>query len=235
MRQRHWAPCVRLPSCLRREVSRNDLFIQVRRHRAWTRFDVHGPADYGSGEAGGKARCRSVFETRAARIDQHDAAVAPAGGVFHELAQRFKDCRQRTATRDRFQSRFSAARRASARLRSPMSVFCPYHFTRLPVSSRSGTALIRNHRNVPSNRRNLPRTDRLGRISAIANRPGVARHRRGGLQSASPSRMRPRGWPRYSRTTVGSRIQTPVRSSTPHEAGNRVDDAGKVVLHPVLP
>src|SRR6266850_175533 len=103
MRQGHWAPLVGCPSCLRREVSRNDLFVQVRRHRAWTRIDVYGPANNGGDEAGRKARCGSVFETRAARIDQHDAAVTPAGRAFDKLTERFECSRHRMAARHHFQ------------------------------------------------------------------------------------------------------------------------------------
>src|SRR5712692_3329155 len=103
MRQGHWAPLEGRPSCLRREVSRDDLFVQVRRHRAWTRIDVYGSANNGGDEAGRKARCGSVFETRAAPIDQHDAAVTPAGRAFDKLTERFEYSRHRMAARHHFQ------------------------------------------------------------------------------------------------------------------------------------
>src|ERR1700730_11433572 len=103
MRQGHWAPRVRRPSCLRREVSRDDLFVQVRRHRAWTRVDVYRSADNGGDEAGRKAWCGSVFQTRAARIDQHDAAVTPAGRAFDKLTERFEYSRHRMAARHHFE------------------------------------------------------------------------------------------------------------------------------------
>src|SRR5882762_11337774 len=103
MRQGHWAPLVGPPSCLRREVSRNDLFVQVRRHRAWTRIDVYGAANNGGDEAARKARCGSVFETRAARIDQHDAAVTPASRAFNKLTERFEYSRHRLAARHHFE------------------------------------------------------------------------------------------------------------------------------------
>jgi hypothetical protein len=66
---------VRRPSCLRREVGRNDLLVKVRCHRARARLNVDGSAINGGDEAGRKARCGSMFETRTARTDQHDAAV----------------------------------------------------------------------------------------------------------------------------------------------------------------
>ena len=50
-------------------------------------------------------------------------------------------------------NRFSPASKVSARFRSSMSVFWPYHFTTRPLSSHNGTARIKNHRNVPSDRR----------------------------------------------------------------------------------
>src|SRR5260370_32648504 len=103
MRQGHLAPRVLRPSRLRREVSRDDLFVQVRRHRAWTRIDVYGSADNGADEAGRKAWCGPVFQTRAARIDQHDAAVTPAGRAFDKLAERFEYSRHRMAARHHFE------------------------------------------------------------------------------------------------------------------------------------
>src|SRR5260221_4095116 len=48
---------------------------------------------------------------------------------------------------------FSAARTASAHLRSSMSVFVPYHLTISPVSSKSGSARNKNQRYTPSKRR----------------------------------------------------------------------------------
>src|SRR6267378_5650915 len=103
MRQGHWAPRVRRPSCLRREVSRDDLFVQVRRHRAWTRIDVYGAANNGGDEAARKARCGSVFETRTARINQHDAAVTAAGRAFDKVTQRFEYSRRRMTARHQFE------------------------------------------------------------------------------------------------------------------------------------
>src|SRR5712692_10687181 len=103
MRQGHWAPRVLRPSRLRREVSRDDLFVQVRRHRAWTRIDVYGSANNGGDEAGRKARCGSVFETRAAPIDQHDAAVTPAGRALDKPTERFEYSRHRMAARHHFE------------------------------------------------------------------------------------------------------------------------------------
>src|SRR6266851_2336179 len=103
MCQGHWAPRVCGPSRLRREVRRDDLFVQVRRHRAWTRIDVYGSANNGGDEAGRKAWCGSVFKTRAARIDQHDAAVTPAGRAFDKLTERFEYSRHRMAARHHFQ------------------------------------------------------------------------------------------------------------------------------------
>ena len=50
-------------------------------------------------------------------------------------------------------NRFSPASKVSARFRSSMSVFWPYHFTTRPLSSYNGTARIKNHRKVPSDRR----------------------------------------------------------------------------------
>src|ERR1019366_3618419 len=49
--------------------------------------------------------------------------------------------------------RFSAA---SARFRSSISVFVPYQFTILPVSSRNGQNRNRYHRYSPSKRRRRP-------------------------------------------------------------------------------
>src|ERR1700730_14288684 len=99
MRQGNWAPPVCRPSCLRREVSHNDLFVQVRRHRAWARIDVYGSAVDGGDVADRKARSGSVLETRAARIDQHDAAVAPAGRAFDKVTERIEYSRHRMAAR----------------------------------------------------------------------------------------------------------------------------------------
>src|ERR1700730_13771116 len=48
---------------------------------------------------------------------------------------------------------FSAARTASAHLRSSMSVFVPYHLTIFPVLSKSGSARNKNQRYTPSKRR----------------------------------------------------------------------------------
>src|SRR5271169_3650061 len=103
MRQGHWAPRVRCPSCLRRKVSRNDLFVQVRRHRAWARIDVYGSANNGGDEAGWKARCGSVFETRTTWIDQHNAAMTPAGRAFNKLTERFEYFRHRMVARYHFE------------------------------------------------------------------------------------------------------------------------------------
>src|ERR1700732_2021289 len=99
MRQGHCAPPVCRPSRLRCEVGRNDLLVQVRRHRTWARIDVDGSAVDGGDEAGRKARCGSVFETRTARIDQHDAAVTPAGSAFDKLTERFEYSPHRLAAR----------------------------------------------------------------------------------------------------------------------------------------
>ena len=117
MRHGHGAPCVRCPSCLRREVSRNDLFVQVRRHRARTRIDVYGSANNRSDEAGRKARCGSVFETRAARIDQYDAAITAAGCSFDKPAECIEDDGHRTAARHHLQQPLSP-RRAELQLAS---------------------------------------------------------------------------------------------------------------------
>src|SRR5262245_32691333 len=103
MRQGHWAPRVCRPSCLCPEVSRNDLFVQVLRHCARTRIDVYGSANNGGDEAGRKTRCSSVFETRAALIDQHDTAVTPAGRAFDKLTERFEYSRTRRADRHPFE------------------------------------------------------------------------------------------------------------------------------------
>src|SRR5918999_6358769 len=103
MRQGHWAPRPRGPTRLRRKVRRNDWFVQVRRNRAWARIDVYGSALNGGDEAGRKARCGSVFATRAARIDQHDAAVTPAGRAFEKLTERFQYSGHRVAARHHFE------------------------------------------------------------------------------------------------------------------------------------
>ena len=66
-------------------------------------FDVYGSANNGGDEAGRKARCGSVFETRAARIDQHDAAVTPAGRAFDKPTERFEYFRHRMAARHHFE------------------------------------------------------------------------------------------------------------------------------------
>src|SRR6266436_9626775 len=52
--------------------------------------------------------------------------------------------------------RFSAASSASARFRSSISVFVPYHLMISPESSRSGSARKRNHRYSPSKRLTRP-------------------------------------------------------------------------------
>src|SRR6185437_3909052 len=88
---------------LRREISSNDLFIQVNSHRARTRILAYGPADNGIDKADRKARCRSVFEPRTFRIDQNDAAVTPAGSSFDEPTDCFKYFGHRTAARNHFQ------------------------------------------------------------------------------------------------------------------------------------
>src|SRR3984893_8401411 len=49
---------------------------------------------------------------------------------------------------------FSAAKTASAHLRSSISVFVPYHLTIFPVSSNSGSTRNKNQRYTPSKRRN---------------------------------------------------------------------------------
>ena len=63
------------------------------RHRAWVRIDVYGAANNGVDEAGRKARCGSVFETRAVRIDQCNAAVTSGSRIFDKLTQRFEHVR----------------------------------------------------------------------------------------------------------------------------------------------
>src|SRR4029434_3648969 len=103
MRHGHWAPCVRRPSCLQCEVRSDDLFVEVRGHRAGTRIDVYGSANNCGDEAGWKARCCSVFETRAGRIDQHDAAVTPAGSAFDKLTECSEYFRHRMAARHHFE------------------------------------------------------------------------------------------------------------------------------------
>src|ERR1700733_11640379 len=112
MRQGPLAPPVRRPSCLRLDVGRDDLFVQVRRHRGRARLNAYRPANNGSNEVGRKARRDGVFETRAAWIDQHDAAVTPAGRAFDQLTERFKYFRQRMAPRHHFKhSLFSGEKR----------------------------------------------------------------------------------------------------------------------------
>src|ERR1700730_1309619 len=97
MRQGHWAPLG--PSYVGRQVSRNDLFVQVRRHPARTGIDIYWSANTGAHVAGWKARCGSMFHTRAARIDQHDAAVTPARRAFDKPTDRFEYFRHRMAAR----------------------------------------------------------------------------------------------------------------------------------------
>src|SRR5258707_15758273 len=46
------------------------------------------PANNGGDEGGRKARCGSVFEMRAAPIDQHDAAGTPARRAFDKVKER---------------------------------------------------------------------------------------------------------------------------------------------------
>jgi hypothetical protein len=87
----------------RRYVSRDDLFVQVRCHPARACVDVYGSAVNEGDEAGRKARCGSVFETRTARIDQHDAAVTPACSTFDKLTERFEYSRHRMAARYHFE------------------------------------------------------------------------------------------------------------------------------------
>ena len=139
MREGHWAPLVGGPSGLRREVSSNDLFVKVRRHRAWSRFGVHGPANDGRDETRRKARRGSVFETRAARIDQNDAAVTTAGRVFDKPTERFEYCptSNRRAPPSRA-NRFSPASSASARFRSSMSVSITHQRRTRPSPSLTG-------------------------------------------------------------------------------------------------
>src|ERR1700688_1374302 len=103
MRHGHWAPRVGSPSGLQCEVGRNDLLVQVRRHRAWAGIDVYGSAVDGVDEAGWKARRGSVLETCTARIHQHDAAVAPAGRALDKPTERFEYSRHRTAARHHFE------------------------------------------------------------------------------------------------------------------------------------
>src|SRR5208283_1788409 len=103
MRQSHWAPLISRPSCLGREIGRNDLLVQRRRHGAWTRIDVYRSANNGGDEAGRKARRGSVFQTRSARIYQHDAAVTPAGRSFDKPTDRFEYFRRRVTTPHQFE------------------------------------------------------------------------------------------------------------------------------------
>src|SRR5277367_1137817 len=103
MRQGQLAPRVGWPSCLRPKVRRDYLFVQVGRHCAWARIDAYGSAISGVDEAGRKARCNFPFETRAALIDQHDAAVTPADRAFDKLTHRSEDSRHRMAARHHFE------------------------------------------------------------------------------------------------------------------------------------
>src|ERR687883_2148077 len=103
MREGHRTPLVLRPARLRREVTCNDLFVQVRRHRAWPRIDVYRPTNNRGDEACRKARCGSVFEMRAARIEQHDAAVTPGGRAFDQPTERVECYRHRIAARHHFE------------------------------------------------------------------------------------------------------------------------------------
>ena len=51
----------------------------------------------------GRLGGRAVLETRAARIDQHDAAVATAGRLFDQSTQGVEDLLHRMAARHHFQ------------------------------------------------------------------------------------------------------------------------------------
>src|SRR5271165_4178532 len=119
MRQGHRTPLVRCPSSLRREVSRNDLFVQVRRHCAWARIGVYGSANNRGDEAGRQGRCGSMFETLAARIDQYDAAVTSALCTFDQPTERFEYSAHRMAARHHFEQLLFTGEQSF----SPLSVF----------------------------------------------------------------------------------------------------------------
>jgi hypothetical protein len=51
-----------------------------------------------------------VFKTRAARIDQHNAAVTPTGHAFDKLTERFEYSLHRMAARHHFQEPLLASR-----------------------------------------------------------------------------------------------------------------------------
>jgi hypothetical protein len=55
---------------------------------------------------------------RAARIDQHDAAVTPAGCAFDKLTQRFKYFRHRMAARHHFEQPLFAGEQSFSRMLS---------------------------------------------------------------------------------------------------------------------
>src|SRR3954454_2943103 len=103
MRHGHWAPLIRRPSCFRRESRSNDLFVQTDSRRARTRLFIYGQAVDRCDEAGWKTRCDTLFQTFAARIDHHNAAVATAGYDFDELAECLEYLRKRFATRHHLQ------------------------------------------------------------------------------------------------------------------------------------
>jgi hypothetical protein len=88
MRQGHRAPL--RPSRVSRQVRPNNLFVQVRRHHAWTGIYPYRCPNAGTHKAVWKARRGSLSHAGAARIDQQDAAVTPASCVFDKPTDRFE-------------------------------------------------------------------------------------------------------------------------------------------------
>src|SRR6185437_11247766 len=101
MRQGDGAPG--RPACLRREVARNHLFVQARRHAAWTCVDGYWSSDNRLDEAVRKARCGAVLEPQATGVDEHDTATAPGGCAFDETADLSQDDGHRLAVRHHFE------------------------------------------------------------------------------------------------------------------------------------
>src|SRR5262245_49293555 len=89
----------RRPPRVRRNVRRDHLCLQARRHTTWSCLAIYGRAFNRIVEARGETGRGGVVEFRAARIDQINAAVTSAGHVLDKPAQRVEDIGKRTARR----------------------------------------------------------------------------------------------------------------------------------------
>lgn len=166
-----------------------------------------------------------MFETRAARIDQHNAAITPTAHTFDKLTERFEYSLHRTAARHHFQEPLFASRQA-------LCTFAIFDVGRRPIPPDNFAGFVAERFDPEQERtKDAVRTPQpyfaLLRIISPAERLPFL-HQNGEILGMnrglpSPTVRLIRGETRVVMPSLINEIYATVRMTRPCQRGNSVD------------